>query len=109
MEKALKYESALLTFLKDYAPIVPHGWKNVRNQMLVDKENKHYQLMRVGWHDDKRIHYIVFHFDIVGDKVWIQQNRTDLPVVQELEDLGIPEEDVVLGFWRSGQGDQALA
>lgn len=101
MEKTLKYESAILTFLNEYAPVLPYGWKDVQNQVLADRENRHYQLVRVGWHEGKRIHYVVFHFDIIGDKVWIQQNRTDLPIGEELKELGIPEEDMVLAFWRA--------
>jgi hypothetical protein len=60
-----------------------------------------YQLIRVGWHEGKRIHYVVFHFDIINTKVWVQQNRTDLPIGEELKELGIPEEDIVLAFWRA--------
>lgn len=107
MEKTLKYESAILSFLNEYASVLPYGWKNVQNQVLVDRENRHYQLIRVGWHEGKRIHYVVFHFDIIDDKVWVQQNRTDLPIGEELEGLGIPEQDTVLAFWRTSLQEAA--
>lgn len=98
MDKKLNYQSAILKFLNDYASVKPSDWKNVQNQVIVDKENGHYQLVRVGWHNGQHIHYAVFHFDLIGNKVWIQQNRTDLPIVDELEDLGIQRSDVLLAF-----------
>lgn len=111
MEKIIAYAAAIRSFLEEYEPVVPHGWKNVRNQIVVDNENHHYQLVRVGWHEGKRIHYIVFHIDIIEGKVWIQQNRTDLPIVEELAALGIPEADIVLGFWKQSlhQAKEVLA
>jgi hypothetical protein len=38
------------------------------------------------------------HFDIKDDKIWIQCNFTDVDIAQELMELGIPREDIVLGF-----------
>ncbi|MFM9947974.1 MAG: XisI protein [Saprospiraceae bacterium] len=98
MDKKLNYHNAIMTFLNEYVPIKPSGWKNVQNQLISDIANGHYQLVRVGWHNGEHIHYAVFHFDLVGDKVWIQQNRTDLPIVDELEALGVRRNDIVLAF-----------
>jgi len=60
--------------------------------------NHHYQLQRLGWQNDEYIFQTIFHFDIAGGKVWVQQNRTDLPLDEELIDLGIAKEDIVLGM-----------
>ncbi|MBK9335491.1 MAG: XisI protein [Lewinellaceae bacterium] len=92
------YENAILAFLNDYAKIKPSEWTQVQNQVIVDRENGHYQLVRVGWHNGQHIHYAVFHFDLIGDKVYIQENRTDLPIVDELVELGITREDILLAF-----------
>ena len=79
-------QSAILAFLNEYAQIKPSEWENVQNQIVIDRENHHYQLLRVGWHTGQHIYYTVFHFDLVGDKVVVQENRTDLPIVDELVD-----------------------
>lgn len=100
MAKTLKYERAILAFLDEYANIKPYGFNKVQNQVIVDKQNHHYQLVRVGRHENKHIHYVVFHFDIIEDKVWVQQNRTDLPIIEELEEYGIPEKDIVVATFR---------
>jgi len=98
MDKVLRYQKAVVSFLEDYAKIKPANLKEVQNQVILDTQNHHYQLVRVGWQDGKHVHYAVFHFDIIGDKVWVQQNRTDLPIGYELMDLGIAESDLVYAY-----------
>jgi len=36
--------------------------------------------------------------DIKDGKIWLQQNTTDIDVGQELIEMGIPQEDIVLGL-----------
>lgn len=99
MDKSLKsYEKAILAFLEDYSRIKPSDWTHVQNQIIADREHGHYQLVRVGWHDGQHIHYAVFHFDLADGKVYVQENRTDLPIVDELVGLGISQDDIVLSF-----------
>lgn len=71
----------------------------VETQFLADKEKDHYQLVNVGWDNDHRVYGCVLHIDIKGDKVWIQHNNTENYVAEELVDLGVPKENIVLGFY----------
>jgi len=103
MDKKLGFEKSILAFLESYALIKPYGMDNVRNQIVADRENGHFQLVRLGWNESEHIHYTVFHFDIIGDKVWVQENRTDLPIVDELESFGISSNDLVLNFWQPAE------
>jgi hypothetical protein len=103
MDTALKYQTAILAFLEDYAKVIPYGWKKVQNQIIADRERNHYQLVRVGWHNGEHIHYTVFHFDLVHGQVLIQENRTDAPIVDELVDLGIRRSDILLAFQEEPQ------
>ncbi len=98
MDKKLKYESALLSFLEEYARIKPINFPKANNQVIADRENGHYQLVRLGWQDSRYIYNTVFHFDLVKDKIIVQQNRTDLPIVDELTEYGIAPEDIVVAF-----------
>lgn len=98
MDQQLTYQQAIISFLEDYATIKPSGWANVQNQLVIDREHHHYQLVRVGWHEGQHIYYTVFHIDLVGNQVQVQENRTDLPIVDELEALGIARKDIVLAF-----------
>ena len=47
-------------------------------QLIFDVERDHYQWMNVGWEGLKRVYRSIVHFDIREDKIWLQQNLTDL-------------------------------
>lgn len=71
---------------------------DVENKVIIDTKNHHYQLVRMGWYKDRHVHYTVFHFDILDGKVWIQENRTDVKIDQELIAAGIPSKDIYSGL-----------
>jgi XisI protein len=72
--------------------------QDVENKLFFDTVRDHYQLMRVGWKELKRVYHTVLHFDIKDGKIWLQQNTTDIDVGQELQEMGIPKEDIILGL-----------
>jgi alpha-D-ribose 1-methylphosphonate 5-triphosphate synthase subunit PhnL len=45
-----------------------------------------------------RIHQGEFRIAIKDGKIWIQHNMTEIDLAQELVRLGVPKEDIVLGF-----------
>lgn len=98
MEKMKKYQKAILHVLNDYAAIKSPFMPDVENKVIADTKNHHYQLIRIGWHDGQHVHYTVFHFDIIEKKVWIQENRTDVRISQELIEAGIPAKDIISGM-----------
>jgi hypothetical protein len=34
----------------------------------------------------------------INNKIWIQVNNTELDIVQALVEMGVPKEDIVIGF-----------
>ena len=72
--------------------------RRCKAQAICDFEGNHFQLMSVGWRNGDYYCHIVFHFDIKDGKVWIQENRTDILIGQELVERGIPKSDIVLGL-----------
>lgn len=73
---------------------------DVRDIVLVDREKRHYQLIRTGWETPKTfINKVVYHFTIADTgKIWLLENNTDIPITEELLKKGIPQTDIVLGF-----------
>ena len=67
-------------------------------QRIIDDVNGHYLLMGVGWQKYKRLHGISLHIDLIGDKIYIQQDWTEPGAASELEALGVPKSDIVLAF-----------
>ena len=84
-------------FLTNYSG---YGSKNpeIETQLIFDTVTDRYLLFRTGWDNQRRIHNCVFHFDIKDDKIWIQENNTDIEVDKELEEMGISKKELVVGF-----------
>jgi hypothetical protein len=98
MDKIAKFHEVISSLLHEYASIKKTVMPGVKSYVLIDKDNGHYQLLSTGWHGSKYIYTIAFHFQILNDKIWIQQNNTDVLIAQELMDKGIDKSDIVLGF-----------
>lgn len=95
-----KYRKIIVEVLKHYfdlPSIAPPGNES-EEQLLLDTERDHYQILSLGWDGAKRIYYPVFHLDIKNGKVWVQEDATDFDIVGELENRGVAKEDIVLAF-----------
>jgi hypothetical protein len=94
MDRLNHYRQCIRDFLNRYAEL----WQEsgVENQIIFDSEHDHYLLLKVGWSGDQRIYYPVIHFDIKDDKIWVQENTTDID--KDLEDMGISKKEMVVGF-----------
>jgi hypothetical protein len=66
--------------------------------LIVDPEGNHYQLVNVGWLNNRRVYGCILHIDIKGEKIWIQHNGTERQVAEDLVALGIPKDHIVIGF-----------
>lgn len=97
MDRLEQYRQYILTILTDHATCGrnPEG---VEAQILTDDEHYHYQLMMVGWHDNRRVYGIILHFDIKDGKIWVHYNGTEDPVGDRLVEMGVPKTDIVIGF-----------
>ena len=114
MEKIKKYQILIVNLLNEYAAIKPANMIEYENQVITDYEHNHFQLLTSGW--DKKehfIHLVNFHFDIKPTgKIWLMANNTDVLIAQELVKLGVPKDDIVLGFqpaYLRSQTDYAVA
>jgi XisI protein len=97
MDRVAFYRKCLQEFLSSYSS---YGSKNpeIETQLIFDTINDRYLLFRTGWDNQRRIHNCIFHFDIKDDKIWIQENNTDIEVDKELEEMGISKKELVVGF-----------
>lgn len=98
MEKVKKYQKIIMQVLEDYANIKSPFMPEVENLIIADTKNHHYQLVRMGWYKDRHVHYTVFHFNISDNKVWIQENRTDVKIDEELIEAGVAAKDICSGM-----------
>jgi hypothetical protein len=102
MDKSLKikqYEQLILNYLveNELHTSENEGYERV---VVSDKEHHHYQLLATGWATPTRfVNTIVIHLQIKENgKIWLLENNTELHPADDLVRLGVPKEDIVLGF-----------
>lgn len=77
---------------------IPYSYGDLTFVPVFDCERHHYLLLVVGWLSERRTHHALLHVDLIGDRIWIQQDGTEEGIAGELEQAGIPRERIVLGF-----------
>jgi hypothetical protein len=100
MDKIKKYQTILTKLLQEYVVFLSGSSSPVKAQMIADCERNHFQLLKVGW-DNKRQQFVfgvLFHFDIIDNKIWLQLNNTEFLIVDDLIEQGVPKSDIILGF-----------
>ncbi|BAZ16551.1 fdxN element excision controlling factor protein XisI [Calothrix sp. NIES-4071] len=97
MDKLDLYREKVKTILTEYAEH-KYSYGNIDVEKIFDKERDHYQILSIGWNNQKRIYNPIMHLDIKNEKIWIQENITEVDVAKELIEMGVPKSDVVIGF-----------
>lgn len=79
-----------------------HSYNDLDNgtevQLIFDTVNHHYQVMHLGWQEQRRVYGCIIHVDLKNDKIWIQRDGTEIGIANELVATGVPKHDIVLGF-----------
>jgi hypothetical protein len=97
MDQLERYRNIIQQLLEDYAQFGA-GDKFVEIQLLADTVRDHYQLMHVGWQNERRIYGCILHLDIKDGKIWLQHNGTEYDIPAQLVAMGVPKTDIVVGF-----------
>jgi hypothetical protein len=92
-----KLQQTSIQVLQDYLEFLGHDPES-ELQLIIDENNHHYLLLEAGWHKNQRIYGNLIHLDIINNKIWIQQDGTEIGIANELVDLGIPPQQIVLAF-----------
>jgi hypothetical protein len=98
-----RYRSIIVNILKHYAEM-PYTKPNtnpqdeLEEQLIIDTQNDHYQILNIGWEGTQRVYYPIFHIDIKNNKVWVQEDASDSDLVGKLEEQGVDKADIVLAF-----------
>ena len=95
------YRKIIENVLNEYAQI-PYSYGDIEREIVFDREHDRYLLLSVGWEGRRRVHGALIHIDVIQDKVWIQGDKTEDGIANNLVAAGIPKEAIVLGFHSSG-------
>lgn len=91
------YQAAIQQVFNNYLDFLGTS-EDVQLETIIDTQNHHYLLIEAGWQNGRRIYGILLHIDIIDQKLWIQQDATEDGIADELVALGIPKQQIVLGF-----------
>jgi XisI protein len=97
MAKLEEYRDRVRQILIKYSQYKP-SYGEIEIEQVFDTERDHYQIISVGWNNQKRVYSTMIHLDIRNEKVWIQQNTTEIDIASELVEMGVQEDDIVIGF-----------
>lgn len=98
MDRVDEYREIVKRIIREYAAFPPSATGEVEAETIIDDDQGHYELRHIGWKEWRRIHGSVLHVDIRDGKIWIQHDGTEHGIARELEALGVPRMDIVLGF-----------
>jgi XisI protein len=97
MDKTARYRQMIQSYLTRFASI-PNLEEGIQDRTLFDPQNDSYAVIAEGWDGEERVHFVVAHLEIINGKIWIQADNTDVAIARELEAVGVPKSDIVLGF-----------
>ncbi len=97
MDRLNDFRRIICDVLSEYVRI-QYANGDIQNEAVFDSANDRYLIVSVGWQDARRVHGVLIHIDITGDKIWIQRDGTEYGIANELVKAGIPKEHIVLGF-----------
>jgi hypothetical protein len=99
MDRVEVYRKYIQQLLQERAERSRQSPSQVEAQTIFDTERDHYQLVYVGWkRNGLRDYGCLLHLDIKNGKIWIQYDGTEGGIAYRLVELGVPKEDIVLGF-----------
>ncbi len=97
MADLIQYSEIVQQLLQDYAALSGDDL-TVDTELIFDTVRHGYQLVHVGWHEDRRIYGCILHLDIKDGKIWLQHNGTENDIPAELVEMGVAKTDIVVGF-----------
>jgi hypothetical protein len=91
-------KKSLLEWKDFLTPRIEPEDQKLEAKTVFDDENNSYLLLFSGWKGNQRVHSLLIHIEIIGDKIWIQEDNTEEGVAADLEKHGVAKADIVLGF-----------
>ena len=100
MEKIAFLRQSIVSAMTEYADyLAGANLPKVEYSLLKDEQHDKYQLLAIGWEKNERIYYVVFHADIIGGHIWIQEDNTEDGFANLLLEKGIEKQDIVLAYY----------
>ena len=70
MDKLNEYRTKVRQLLTKHLQYKP-SYGDVEVEQIFDEDHDHYQIISIGWNNQKRIYGLIMHLDIKNNKIWI--------------------------------------
>jgi len=97
MDELEKIRCAAEEILLKYTKL-PFAEEGIETEVVFERQRDRYLLVEVGWENGMRVHQTVVHLDIINGKVWIQLDKTEHGIANDLLENGLSKNKIVLGF-----------
>ncbi|MGD2179715.1 XisI protein [Lusitaniella coriacea] len=98
MDTQLNYRDIIKRILQNHADYRIALTDGYDSYVLFDDERGQYLVLDTGWNDTQYLHATPIHLSLIGNKIWIQYDDTEEGIATDLMEVGVPKEDIVLGF-----------
>ncbi len=99
MEKLTHYRQLLRQLLEHYAqPRPSYPATGVDKVLIVDEARGHFMLLKIGWHEARRVEWLMLYVRLKDGKIHIEADATEDGFATELLEAGVPAADIVLAF-----------
>jgi hypothetical protein len=88
--------TSILKVLGEYQALPTSA--GMTRHLMVNAEKNEFWLLKMGWKDHTRIHSTTLHLEIKNNLIWIHRDETEDGIAADLEQHGIPKEQIVLAF-----------
>ena len=97
MDKLNHYRNLIKKILTEYYEWVSNTPRDgVEECLAFDEVRDHYFWFHVGWDGKQRVQGVMVYLRIRDGKIWVEEDWTDLCVVDYLLEAGVPKTDIVL-------------
>lgn len=103
MDRTVVLQKAIVSVMDDYIAEHAHSesLRGLKYEKVIDTQNLHFQLIMLGWQDRQRVFNLIFHADIIDEKIWIQEDNLEYSVAERLTEHGLSKKDIVLAYFTS--------
>ena len=103
MDKITEYRNTIQSILNHYYQMTlaqNHNQQEseVSDRLAFDESRDQYLWFRFGWSGNKLVQHMIVYICLKSNKIWVEQDATDLCIVDDLLAAGVPSDDIVLGF-----------
>ncbi len=100
MEIVADFKSKIREVLDDYLrQLRQPANQSIHFEPVIDETGNHFQIVALGWEGDRRVFNLLFHLDIIGDKIWVQEDKMEYSIAEMLVEHGVSKKDIVLAYF----------